>query len=106
MTPLQRAERAMKTPRHYYVGKRKTNVRRVVMLNTVNVIEVLNGTVQGVRSFTDNPTGNKRAERIFKRCVKENAGGTTFTRDVFSDMLDEGNWEDDNGYQIFLTHSI
>ena len=94
---------------HYYRGLRKTNVRRVVKLNTVNVVEVLNGTVQGVHAFSDTPQGNMRAERVFKRCVKENSpdiDGPYFSRAELDDLLSEGHWEDDNGYQVLLTHSI
>jgi len=46
--------------------------RQAVKLSTVNVIEMTNGNLQSIRSFADNPEGNTRAERLFKRCIKEN----------------------------------
>jgi hypothetical protein len=104
LTPYQRAERAMKTPRHYYVGRRKQSVRKAVKLHTVNVIEMTDGNFQGIRSFTDDVEGNRRAEKLFKRCMRENVG--SLPQQDYQDASEEGYWESSTGYQIFLTHSI
>ena len=107
LTPYQRAERAMKTQarQHYFAGKRHTAVRKVIKLNTVNVVEITNGDVQSIRSFTDNVEGNRRAEKLFKRCVKkQHADG--LTKERLAEMVEEGYWYDENGYWLGITHSI
>ena len=96
--------------KHYYVGKRKQTVRKAVKLHTVNVVEITNGNeVQGVSSFSDTPEGNKQAEKLFKRLVKEYESQDKYT--VPSDAEDMQNYLNDGvfdvvNYQILLTHSI
>ena len=81
------------------------NKQPVVKLRTVNVIEITNGDFQGVRSFAENSEGNKRAERLFKRCIEENKGDLPMDKEDFSDAIEEGTFEH-GGYQLFLTHSV
>lgn len=83
-----------------------------IKLHTVNVIETIDGTPQSLRAFTDNKKGNKRAENLFVRLVKEHnafgqgsGAGPTFSKEEFSAMLDDGVYDDECGYQLFLTHS-
>ena len=89
--------------------KRK-NGQPAIRLNTVNVIEITNGDLQAVRSFADNPEGNKRAERLFKRLVREHEESdpvdTRSTKEDFENFLDDGSYEDNSGYQLLLTHSV
>jgi len=80
-------------------------------LNTVNVIEITNGSdLQGIRSFTDNPEGNKRAERLFKRLVREHEQldpvDCRSSKEDFENYLDEGSYEDNSGYLLLLSHSV
>jgi len=110
LTPYQRAERmaatAMSRRPHYYVGKRKESVRKAVKLNTVNVIEIIDNDLQSIRSFADTPEGNKRAEKLFLRCVKENSTfGNALPKDTATDLLDDGVFTDDT-YTVLITHSI
>lgn len=77
--------------------------RESIKLSTVNVIEVV-GSPIGMHSFTDNPTGNKRAERIFKRCIIENCGSSIPTKDELATFIEDGTFEM-NGYHVYLTHS-
>ena len=90
--------------KHYYIGKRKQSVRKAVKLHTVNVLEVTdeNG-ADGVRSFADTQEGNKQAERLFRRCMKEN--GADMSRHSVDAALDMGIWSDGHGYNLYLTHS-
>jgi hypothetical protein len=90
--------------KHYYVGKRKESVRKAIRLNTVNVIEMTDGDFQGIHSFADDVQGNRRAEKVFKRCMKENVG--SLPEQDYKDAVEEGYWASSTGYQIFLTHSF
>jgi len=77
-----------------------------IKLNTVNVIELTNGTdLQAVRAFADNPKGNKRAEKLFRRLIEE-CEPHRYDETDFTDFLDEGTYEDGSGYQLFLVHSV
>lgn len=71
-------------------------------LNTVNVIEYFNNTIQQIASFEDNESGNKLAEHLFKQIANENS----FNNDEIEIGLDNGyvgsKYFD---YQLFLTHS-
>jgi hypothetical protein len=92
---------------HYYAKGREA-----IKLHTVNIIEITNGDLQSIRSFADTPEGNKQAERLFKRLVKEFEAQTLTTkRDAVlsnpADMqnyLDDGIFEED-GYQVIISHS-
>jgi hypothetical protein len=63
--------------------------------------------VQGVHSFADTPEGNKRAEKLFLRCIKQNYPlfDKLMTKVDKTDLLDEGYFVYGN-YRILLTHSI
>ncbi len=86
--------------------------RPAVRLHTVNVIEITNGDFQGIRSFADTPEGNKRAERLFKRLVKEfelqEEGVVPSDAEDMQNYLNDGIFESGpqwSGYQLLLTHS-
>ena len=79
---------------------------------TVNVIELVNGNYHSVRSFFDTPEGNRSAEAFFKRLHKEHndPDGTTGVEPPsdqdFQNMLDDGIYNDECGYELVITHSI
>lgn len=77
--------------------------RPAIKLSTVNVIEMTNGNFQSIRSFADNAEGNKRAEKLFKRCMKEN--DSNLSSEFMDECIEEGFYDDDNGYNLYLTHS-
>ena len=81
-------------------------MRAKIKLHTVNVIEVCNGVVDSIRSFTETPKGNKRAEKAFVRMVKERNRLEVHSADDLDNMLSDGVFDDERGYQLFLTHSI
>lgn len=71
-------------------------------LNTVNVVEYVDGTISSVRSFSDDEDGNKEAEELFAKIALEN----DFDADDVDFGLDEGVLEkDDTGYQLSIVHS-
>jgi len=90
----------------------RRNKQQAIKLQTVNVVEIANGEFQGLRSFTDNPRGNKRAERLFRRLIEKYE--KPLSKDVpRSDEEDFENYLDDGIYDVFrprfiliLTHSL
>jgi hypothetical protein len=71
-------------------------------VNTVNVVEYVNGTLQSVRSFIDNPAGNKEAEALFLACAKDN----DFSEEDVETGLEDGILShSESDYQLFLIHS-
>jgi hypothetical protein len=60
-------------------------------INTVNVIESVDGGIVGLTAFQDTPEGNKEAEAHFKKICIEQRGG--FDEDWLEDGLCElSNW--------------
>lgn len=87
----------------------RSNRQPAIRLATVNVVEMANDEMQSVRSFVDNPEGNKQAEKLFKRLVKEHEAlfdenAKSLPGDI-QDNIEDGCY-DDSGYQLFLTHSV
>ena len=80
-------------------------------LNTVNVIETANGEFQGIRSFADNPEGNKRAEQVFRRLIEEYENASLpedaprSDEEDFQAYIEDGMYER-TGYQLILSHSV
>jgi len=69
-------------------------------LNTVNVLEGANETVQSLRAFPDTKAGNLAAENMFMKCVQENQPED---RSIFLGIdyyLEEGSYNDGNGYYV------
>ncbi len=87
-------------------------MRFKIKLHTVNVIESVDGNILSVRSFSDaanvRSKSNKRAERLFVKLVKEHnkMKGPKFSKEDFEAMLDDGVYDDECGYQLFLVHSV
>lgn len=70
--------------------------------STVNIIEYVDETIQGVTSFKDNKIGNREAEMLFHKLVKENYPETL--EEEIENSLDNGYFEQ-NTYQVFIVHS-
>jgi|FAXJ01.1.fsa_nt_gi hypothetical protein len=80
-------------------------------LNTVSVIELSNTEFQGIRSFADNPEGNKRAEQVFRRLIEEYENASLpedaprSDEEDFQAYIEDGMYER-TGYQLILSHSV
>lgn len=82
-----------------------------IKLNTVNVIELTNGTdLQAVRAFADVPKGNKRAKKLFRQLIEEYEKAlpkaSRSDEEDFENYLDDGIYDVHSGYTLFLTHSV
>jgi hypothetical protein len=69
-------------------------------MNTVNVIEILNGSaITSLAAFEDNAEGNKKAESLFRICCKTHGvteNIATFIEDGYATSVN---------YSVFLVHS-
>ena len=72
-------------------------------LATVNVVEMKQGVLFSIRAFRDNPKGNKQAEAVFAALVRAN--DKTVTDEDMVDLLDDGNYDPGDGYELFICHS-
>lgn len=103
MTPYQKAETKAKSKLHYY-AKWFHNGREAVKLNTVNVIEITNGSdLQSIHSFADNDDGNRAAEKLFKRFVRR--VHPVIAKGRLNEMIDDG-YLDTVNYWVGITHSV
>ncbi len=85
---------------------KQSNGKPAIKLHTVNVVEVVNEMPISLRSFVDNPLGNERAEALFKKLIKEhNSDRIKFSEDDFDDMIEDGVYDGDCGYILYLIHS-
>jgi uncharacterized protein YdcH (DUF465 family) len=71
-------------------------------LNTVNVIEITNGIIQGLTSYPETPEGNQAAEAHFGRLLTEHNAETD---DVIEQAIEDGTYNDGSGYEVNLVHS-
>jgi len=71
-------------------------------LQTINVIEYSNGSVQGVCSWTDHKRGNREAEETFKACVKFKLSNISIA-DIESCV--KNGYFSIGDYEVYLTHS-
>lgn len=75
-------------------------------LSTVNVIEVINEDVQRLTALPESPEGNKAAEDLFKTLIKEHTANVTLWDDEdLQPFIEEGLYDDGQGYQVLLVHS-
>jgi len=84
-------------------------------LSTVNVIELLDGSVIQVIAFFDTIEGNEKAEKLFEQLLKEHNDpdweiGKEYTGPIFSaedinEFIEDGVYDDDCGYSLRLVHS-
>lgn len=70
-------------------------------LNTVNVIEMFNGSFKQLIAFPDNEAGNHGAESLFVSILKEH---DVPSDDIFS-YVEDGIYDNDNGHVVLLVHS-
>lgn len=71
----------------------------------VNVMEVLKGIVSNIHSFPifnekDEKTVVKEAEEFFLKLAHENGSKESEYSD--DDLLDNGSWDDENGYEVII----
>jgi len=74
------------------------------MNKTVNIIEIVNNNLNAVFAFKDNEKGNKKADELALALLKENAN--YLSNEDMQFIIDEGYFEDNNGYQLYIAHSI
>jgi len=79
-----------------------TETTDTTAVSTINVIEYANDTVLGVRSFTDNESGNKEAEEVYRSIIKEHDPDSTIHE---VEMFLEDGYYEQGDYQVFLAHS-
>lgn len=75
--------------------------KTMAKLNTVNVIEMADGSVVSLAAYPDTPEGNKEAEQWFKDVANENTG---YGMEAIEESLDDGIVEDGT-YSVLLVHS-
>jgi len=73
-------------------------------LNTVNIVEVVDGILLSVSSFPDVEDAHKEAEALFVAKAAEN-GFDKDDADLVDERLEEGWWEN-GGYYIAISHSM
>jgi len=71
-------------------------------IDTVNVIEYFEGTIQQILAFDDDKAGNMGAEKAFKMILMEHGIGDMADQETY---LEDGTYSDQNGYEIYLVHS-
>lgn len=103
-------DKCLECGRVFYMTKYfRKNGQPVVKLHTVNVLEFANNEFQQSFSFADNPQGNKRAERKFRRLVVEHekdVHNVEWMKEDIDNMVEDGIFDDQSGYQVLLTHSL
>lgn len=82
-------------------------------MNTVNVIEMTDMTIQKLVAFPDDKEGNAKAEELFTQLINENKGDKgdkDVSDDDIAEAIAEGYWQDQlawvgHGYRVCLVHS-
>lgn len=67
--------------------------------STVNVLEMFNGNIMQLVAFD----GWEEAEKLFTKMIEEN--GAWLEAGDLDFYLDEGMFDDDNGWMIYIIHS-
>ena len=57
-----------------------------------------------IHAFSDDSQGNREAESLFTKLVRQHENNDVPEEDM-DVYMDEGTFDDDCGYQIFITHS-
>lgn len=73
-------------------------------LATVNVVELVGGTLQGLTAFPETPEGNEEAEKHFTALIKE-YDGERVTGEDLAIALENGRYEGSSNYEVVITHS-
>jgi len=71
-------------------------------IDTVNVIEYTDDTINGITSYDETPEGNVEAETHFRSVLEEH--GDNLNEEEIQACLEDGYWEQGD-YQTFLVHS-
>ena len=72
-------------------------------MNTVNVLEIIEGEIFQMKSFEDTHEGNKKAEDFFKKFVSEYIGKNS---EVMEEYLEDGYFSTEDGLcEIIIRHS-
>jgi len=80
-------------------------------IQTVNVIEFNQGCYERLVSFNDNEKGNKEAEKLFAKCIRKNwaehyeGDKAKPTKVDIDTCLDNGTYENGQGYECYISHS-
>lgn len=74
-----------------------------MQLYTVSVVEVNDGVLLGVRSFTNDAEGIEQAEEIFTNLVKENVD-RIISKDEMNSYIDDGMFQQ-GSYNVNIIHS-
>ena len=79
-------------------------------IQTVNVIEFNQGYYERVTSFNDNEKGNKEAEKFFVKCMRKNWNAEIETnkkpfKASIDACLDNGHFDNGEGYECYISHS-
>ena len=69
--------------------------------NTVNVLEVINGTLSQLIAYDDEGEGNRLAEIRFTRLARENGALGT----EIEDYIIDGYFSAGLGYELYIIHS-
>ena len=69
-------------------------------VNTVNVTKMSMPIILGIRSFSDDPEGNKEANQCFRDVLKKQ---NVSDEDIEAAVKD--GYRDQGDYQLFITHS-
>jgi len=69
-------------------------------VNTVNVTKMSMPIILGIRSFSDDPEGNKEAKQCFRDVLKKQ---NVSDEDIEAAVKD--GYRDQGDYQLFITHS-
>ena len=70
-------------------------------INTVNVIEYYNGTIKDVHAFTDDPEGNKQADKLFVAIAIDQE---RFSDEDIEGGLDDG-WLSHGDWELYIVNS-
>lgn len=71
-------------------------------LSTINVVEVLDGTIQNLLAFFDCTAGQIDAEILFEKIARENE----FSRDEIEEGLVKGELShSENSYRLYIVRS-
>ena len=81
-------------------NKRRTTYT-MSKIDTVCVVETVEGLLTGVCSFDETAKGNNEAEELFKQIALENGG----EQEELESCFDNG-YFDKGTYAVFITHSL
>lgn len=82
-------------------------------MKTINVVETIDDGIQSIHAFSDTKIGNKKAEKLFRKLIKEQFQKHNDSENIFDysekdyqRMINDGHFRDNWGYGTWLIHSI